>query len=65
MKLPHIVFSCLIILLPFAGIAQVQPPPPTLPQDPVPIDDFLIYLLLAGILLGYTVMNKKNTKRHC
>lgn len=72
-KISSLVLFLAIVLLPFIGFSQINPPEPQRmdagpggPPPPVglPIDDHLPVLLLAGFSLGiYIVVFRKATKK--
>jgi len=72
-KISSLVLFLAIVLLPFIGFSQKNPPEPqrmgTAPGAPppppgLPIDDNLPVLLLAGFSFGiYTVVSRKTTKK--
>ncbi|WP_343615383.1 hypothetical protein [Flavobacterium sp.] len=67
MKIIRIVFSAffLILLNTSSVLAQVPPTPggPGIPPPGLPINEDLPYLIVAGLILGFTIIYRNKTKK--
>ncbi|WP_428231070.1 hypothetical protein [Flavobacterium sp.] len=69
MKIIKTVFFtiCLVLLNVLSVLAQpgTLPPPPDDPNDPdiVPIDNYVVLLILAGLILGMMIIYKNKIKK--
>lgn len=70
MKIIKTVFFtiCLTLLNVFSVFSQEEPEPPNPPQQPpggnvVPIDTHLMFLIIAGVMLGITMIYRNKIKK--
>ena len=68
MKIIRTVFFtiCLTLMNVYSVFSQEDPPeipPPTPPNGRVPIDDHLMLLIIAGVLLGITLIYRDKIKK--
>ncbi|WP_276379797.1 hypothetical protein [Flavobacterium sp. H4147] len=66
MKIIRIVFSAFFLILLNTSSVLAQPPAPGGPGIPppgLPINEDLPYLIVAGLILGFTIIYRNKTKK--